>query len=97
MRAFANLLERLAFTPARNAKLRLLRHYLEQTPDPDRGYALAALTGDAERRARRRPLPTLLAEEDRLNAARLGGGLGYSPTRHVEVMSAILCAARSVV
>lgn len=58
---------------------------------------MAALTGDAERRARRRPLPTLLAEEDRLNAARLGGGLGYSPTRHVEVMSAILCAARSVV
>ncbi|MFD1881716.1 cisplatin damage response ATP-dependent DNA ligase [Paracoccus pacificus] len=46
MKAFARLLERLAFTPARNAKLRLLRHYLEQTPDPDRGFALAALTGD---------------------------------------------------
>jgi DNA ligase 1 len=51
MRAFANLLERLAFTPARNAKLRLLRHYLEATPDPDRGYALAALTGDLKLRA----------------------------------------------
>jgi DNA ligase-1 len=51
MRAFANLLERLAFTPARNAKLRLLRHYLETTPDPDRGYALAALTGDLKLRA----------------------------------------------
>ena len=51
MRAFAHLLERLAFTPARNAKLRLLRHYLEQTPDPDRGYALAALTGDRKLRA----------------------------------------------
>ena len=50
MRAFASLLERLAFTPARNAKLRLLRHYLEQTPDPDRGYALAALTGDLKLR-----------------------------------------------
>ncbi|WP_103172610.1 cisplatin damage response ATP-dependent DNA ligase [Paracoccus sp. SY] len=50
MRAFANLLERLAFTPARNAKLRLLRHYLEQTPDPDRGFALAALTGDLKLR-----------------------------------------------
>ncbi len=51
MRAFANLLERLAFTPARNAKLRLLRHYLESTPDPDRGHALAALTGDLKLRA----------------------------------------------
>ncbi|WP_295049943.1 cisplatin damage response ATP-dependent DNA ligase, partial [uncultured Paracoccus sp.] len=50
MRAFANLLERLAFTPARNAKLRLLRHYLEATPDPDRGFALAALTGDLKLR-----------------------------------------------
>ncbi|MDP5306529.1 cisplatin damage response ATP-dependent DNA ligase [Paracoccus spongiarum] len=51
MRAFAHLLERLAFTPARNAKLRLLRHYLQATPDPDRGHALAALTGDLKLRA----------------------------------------------
>lgn len=51
MRGFAHLLERLAFTPARNAKLRLLRHYLEATPDPDRGYALAALTGGLKLRA----------------------------------------------
>lgn len=50
MKAFANLLERLAFTPARNAKLRLLRHYLETTPDPDRGFALAAMTGDLKLR-----------------------------------------------
>ncbi|WP_312528217.1 cisplatin damage response ATP-dependent DNA ligase [Paracoccus sp. (in: a-proteobacteria)] len=50
MKAFSDLLERLAFTPARNAKLRLLRHYLRQTPDPDRGYALAALTGDLKLR-----------------------------------------------
>ncbi|MBK4214390.1 cisplatin damage response ATP-dependent DNA ligase [Paracoccus caeni] len=50
MKAFAHLLERLAFTPARNAKLRLLRHYLDATPDPDRGFALAALTGDLKLR-----------------------------------------------
>ncbi|PWK62786.1 DUF6477 family protein [Roseicyclus mahoneyensis] len=61
-----------------------------------RAARMAALTGDAHRRAQRRPVQTLLAEEDRLNAARLGGGLGYSPSRHVEVMSAILCAARSI-
>ncbi|MBU2957279.1 cisplatin damage response ATP-dependent DNA ligase [Paracoccus sp. 1_MG-2023] len=51
MKAFAHLLERLAFTAARNAKLRLLRHYLQSTPDPDRGWALAALTGDLKLRA----------------------------------------------
>ncbi len=50
MKAFATLLERLAFTPARNAKLRILRHYLQSTPDPDRGFALAALTGDLKLR-----------------------------------------------
>ncbi|GGE24620.1 ATP-dependent DNA ligase [Primorskyibacter flagellatus] len=46
MKAFADLLERLAFTPARNGKLRLLRDYFAARPDPERGYALAALTGD---------------------------------------------------
>ena len=61
-----------------------------------RAARMAALTEDAARRARRRPMQALLAEEDKLNAARLGGGMGYSPTRHVEVMSAILCVARSV-
>ena len=45
MRDFAALLDRLSFTPQRNAKLRLLTGYLAATPDPDRGYALAALTG----------------------------------------------------
>jgi DNA ligase-1 len=45
MRAFANLLDRLAFTPARNGKLTLLRDYFREAPDPERGWALAALTG----------------------------------------------------
>jgi DNA ligase-1 len=45
MRAFAVLLDRLAFTPSRNAKLVLLRDYLGSTLDPERGWALAALTG----------------------------------------------------
>lgn len=44
MRAFADLIERLILTPRRNAKLQLLQHYFARTPDPDRGYALAALT-----------------------------------------------------
>ena len=46
MRAFADLLDRLSLTASRNAKLVLLRDYLRNTPDPDRGWALAALTGE---------------------------------------------------
>ena len=45
MQAFAELLDALSFQPARNAKLRLIETYLSETPDPDRGWALAALTG----------------------------------------------------
>ena len=44
MKAFADLLDRLSYSPSRNAKLRLLVNYLRTTPDPDRGWALAALT-----------------------------------------------------
>jgi hypothetical protein len=57
--------------------------------------SMAARTSDARRRAARRPVAALLAEEDRLNATRLGDGLGYSACRHVAVMSALLCAARA--
>jgi len=46
MQAFAELLDRLSFTPSRNAKLVLVRDYLAGAPDPERGYALAALTGE---------------------------------------------------
>jgi DNA ligase-1 len=46
MKAFARLLENLVCQPARNGKLALLTDYLGATPDPDRGYALAALCGD---------------------------------------------------
>ncbi|MEO8114736.1 MAG: ATP-dependent DNA ligase, partial [Phenylobacterium sp.] len=46
MRAFAELLDRLSLTGSRNAKLTLVRGYLHDTPDPDRGWALAALTGE---------------------------------------------------
>jgi DNA ligase-1 len=46
MIAFAELLERLVFTPSRNAKVALLRRYFETQPDPDRGVGLAAITGE---------------------------------------------------
>ena len=48
MQAFAALLDALSYQPARNAKLRLIETYLRETPDPDRGWALAALTGEPE-------------------------------------------------
>ena len=46
MKAFAELLEKLILTPSRNRKLETLAHYFAHTPDPDRGYALAAITRD---------------------------------------------------
>ena len=45
MRAFSQLLDDLVYTRSRNTKLRLIGDYLKETPDPDRGIALAALTG----------------------------------------------------
>src|SRR6476469_5695090 len=45
MKRFAELLDRLSYEPGRNNKLRLMTDYFRHTPDPDRGYALAALTG----------------------------------------------------
>jgi len=44
MRAFSQLLDDLVYTRSRNTKLRLIGDYLKQTPDPDRGFGLAALT-----------------------------------------------------
>ena len=48
MQAFAALLDSLIYTRGRNAKLKLIVDYLHATPDPDRGWAMAALTGDLD-------------------------------------------------
>ncbi|MDQ0559416.1 DNA ligase-1 [Rhizobium mesoamericanum] len=48
MKAFADLLDRLVLTPSRNSKLKLLTDYFRDTPDPDRGYGLAAIAGTLE-------------------------------------------------
>jgi DNA ligase-1 len=45
LKPFAELLERLLYTPQRNVKLALMLDYFRRVPDPDRGYGLAALTG----------------------------------------------------
>ena len=46
MEVFAALLEALVFTPSRNGKLRLMADFFATAADPERGWALAALTGE---------------------------------------------------
>ena len=48
MQAFAALLDRLVLTPSRNAKLAHMAAYFADTPDPARGWALAAITRDLD-------------------------------------------------
>ncbi|HEX2763819.1 MAG TPA: cisplatin damage response ATP-dependent DNA ligase [Allosphingosinicella sp.] len=48
MRDFSQLLDGLVYTRSRNGKLKLIGDYLRRTPDPDRGYALGALTGELD-------------------------------------------------
>jgi DNA ligase-1 len=45
MNRFAALLDKLAYEPRRNAKIALIAAYFRETPDPERGWALAAMTG----------------------------------------------------
>ena len=63
MNRFAELLDRLAYEPGRNNKLRLMTDYFRGAGDPERGWALAALTGSL-RFAHAKPgmIRTLIAE-----------------------------------
>lgn len=45
MERFAALIDGLVYTRSRDAKIKLIADYLRDTPDPDRGWALAALAG----------------------------------------------------
>ena len=63
MNAFAELLYRLAYEPRRNAKLRLLQDYFARTPDPERGYALGAMTDTLSFREAKPALIRALVEE----------------------------------
>src|SRR5947209_1003273 len=63
MNRFAALLDRLAYEPSRNGKLRLMTEYFRETPDPERGYALAAITGALSfRHAKPNIIRTLITE-----------------------------------
>ncbi|HEX8663485.1 MAG TPA: cisplatin damage response ATP-dependent DNA ligase [Beijerinckiaceae bacterium] len=63
MNRFAALLDRLAYEPRRNAKLRLMADYFRHVPDPERGWALAAMTGVLSFRYAKPGLIRALAEE----------------------------------
>src|ERR671927_277706 len=63
MNRFAALLDRLAYEPRRNAKLRLMADYFRHVPDPERGWALAAMTGVLSFRYAKPGLIRGLAEE----------------------------------
>jgi DNA ligase-1 len=63
MRAFSQLLDALVYTRSRNTKLQLIGDYLKQTPDPDRGYGLAALTGTLDIPAVKHAAVRAIAEE----------------------------------
>ncbi len=76
MRAFARLLDSLSFTASRNAKLRLVRDFLAEQPDPDRGWALAALTGDLSFSAAK-PAAIRKAVEARMDPVLFGWSYDY--------------------
>ena len=63
MRAFSQLLDDLVYTRSRNTKLALIGGYLKETPDPDRGYGLAALTGTLDIPAVKHAAVRAIAEE----------------------------------
>jgi DNA ligase-1 len=63
MRAFSSLLDNLVYTRSRNGKLKLIGEYLKTTPDPDRGYGLAALTGEIDIPAVKHVAVRTIAEE----------------------------------
>jgi len=76
MRAFARLLDDLSFTASRNAKLRLVRDFLAEQPDPDRGWALAALTGSLSFSAAK-PAAIRKAVEARMDPVLFGWSYDY--------------------
>ncbi|MEO6579916.1 MAG: cisplatin damage response ATP-dependent DNA ligase [Sphingomicrobium sp.] len=76
MRAFSQLLDDLVYTRSRLSKLRLIGDYLKTTPDPDRGLALAALTGTLDIPAVKPAVVRALAEE-RIDPVLLGMSRDY--------------------
>src|ERR1700744_4897349 len=73
---FPRLIDALVFMPSRNGKLRLMAEYFATTQDPDRGWALAALTGNLDLPAAK---PAMIRElvRTRVDADLLGWSYDY--------------------
>ncbi|MFD2239106.1 cisplatin damage response ATP-dependent DNA ligase [Aureimonas populi] len=76
MKPFADLLDSLVLTPSRNGKLRLMVDHFRQVPDPERGYALAAITGELEVRSVK-PAMLRALMESRMDEVLLGYSYDY--------------------
>ena len=46
MKDFSNLLEKIIFTPSRNSKISIISQFFKNSKNPERGFALAILTGN---------------------------------------------------
>src|SRR6195952_1333375 len=88
MNRFAELLDRLAYEPGRNNKLRLITGYFREVPDPDRGYALAALTGAVSFKHAKSGLirDPIASPTDPVRFA-----LSYDYVRHLSEAVALMC------
>jgi DNA ligase-1 len=73
---FSRLIDALVFMPSRNGKIRLLVEYFRGTPDPDRGWALAALTGTLDLPTAKPAMIRALVET-RVDPALLGWSYDY--------------------
>jgi DNA ligase-1 len=91
MKHFAALLDALSFEPSRNGKLRLMTDYFRRIPDPERGWALAALTGSLSfRQAKPALIRTLIL--DRVDPVLFG--MSYDYVGDLSETVALLWAAR---
>src|SRR6201995_4102419 len=87
MNRFAELLDRLAYEPGRNNKLRLLEAYFREGGDPDRGYALAAITGALSFKHAK---PALIRDLVTDRADPVLGGLSYDYVGYLSETVAIM-------
>lgn len=93
MKDFAALLDSLNFDPSRNGKLRLMADYFRHTPDPERGWGLAALTGSLSfRQAKPALIRTLVLE--RVDPVLFG--LSYDYVGDLSETVALIWPAREV-